>query len=263
MRSIMGIEIIDFYYFSGTGNTYLIVEKMAEVLREKGVTVNLFRMETFNPENIDISHTIGLGFPVAVQTTYRFIWDFIEDMPDGMGAEVFMVDTLAQFSGAIVGPLKKFLQGIGYKTIGAKEIIMPSNFLPKTIDEAKDEEIRKKGIQEAEKYAKEILDGRAVWKDQTIIADVFASICKGQFAWNMLAKEGKKFRVKEDVCKKCSLCVKLCPVGNIEMNEFPRFLQKCQQCMRCISFCPANAIYMINKKNVPYRAVKSGELLGT
>ena len=257
----MGIEIIDFYYFSGTGNTYLIVQKMAEVFREKGVTVNLFRMENSNPENIDVSHTIGLGFPVAVQTTYRFVWDFIEDMPEGAGAEVFMVDTLGGFSGAIVGPLKKFLQGIGYKPIGAKEIIMPSNFLPKTIDEAKDEEKRQKGIQEAEKFAKELMDGKAAWKDQTIFADLFASLCKGQFVWNIFAKEGDKFRIKEDACKKCGLCAKLCPVGNIEMNEFPRFLHKCQQCMRCISFCPVNAIYMLNKQSVPYKAVKSGELL--
>ncbi len=257
----MGIETIDFYYFSGTGNTYLVVKKMTEVFREKGITVNLFRIEDSNPEKIDLSHTIGFGFPVAVQSTYRFIWDFIEDMPEGMGTEVFMVDTLAGFSGAVVGPLKKFLKGIGYKPIGAREIIMPSNFLPKTIDETKDEGKRQKGIQEAESYAKEILEGKAVWKDQTIIADLFASLCKGQFVWNIFAKEGDKFRIKEDICKKCSLCVKLCPVGNIEMNEFPGFLHKCQQCMRCISFCPVNAIYMQGKTNAPYRAVKSEELL--
>lgn len=261
MRCPMGIEIIDFYYFSGTGNTYLVVKKMTEVFKEKGITVNLFRIEDSDPEKVNVNHTIGLGFPVAVQTTYRFIWDFIEDLPEGAGTEIFMVDTLAQFSGAIVGPLKKFLAGIGYKPIGAKEIIMPSNFLPKTIDEAKDEEKRQKGIQEAGNFAEEIIEGKSVWKDQTIIADLFASLCKGQFAWNMLAKEGDKFRIKEDACKKCSLCAKLCPVENIEMNEFPRFLHKCQQCMRCISFCPVNAIYMQGKTSTPYRGVKSGELL--
>lgn len=257
----MGIETIDFYYFSGTGNTYLIVRKMTEVFREKGIPVNLFRIEDSDPEKIDVNHTIGLGFPVAVQTTYRFIWDFIEDMPEGSETEVFMVDTLAAFSGAIVGPLKKFLQGIGYRPVGAKEIIMPSNFLPKAIDEAKDEEVRRKGISEAENYAKEILEGKAVWRDQTFLADIFASVCKGQLVWNIFAGEGKKFRVKEDICTKCGLCVKLCPTKNIQMDEFPRFLSKCQQCMRCISFCPVNAIYMQGKKNVPYRAVKSGELL--
>ena len=36
---------IDFYYFSRTGNTYLVVHKMREVWERQGLNVNLFPLE--------------------------------------------------------------------------------------------------------------------------------------------------------------------------------------------------------------------------
>ena len=36
---------IDFYYFSGTGNTMLVVRKMADIFQEEGYSVNLEMME--------------------------------------------------------------------------------------------------------------------------------------------------------------------------------------------------------------------------
>ena len=257
----MGFEVIDFYFFSGTGNTYRVVKKMVEVFQAQDIVVNLYRIEKQSAEKIDLSHTIGLAFPVAAQATYRFVWDFIEDLPDATGTKIFMVDTMAGMSGAIVGPLKKFLKSVGYDPIGSKEIIMPSNFLPKEIDQEKDELKIKKGLEEAEKYAKDLIEGKAVWRDQTFFADLFSSVVKGKFCWEFFAKEGEKFRVDEEKCTKCHLCEKLCPTGNIELNEYPRFYHRCQQCMRCISFCPTGALYIPKRKYQTYKAVKAGELL--
>ena len=45
----MGFEKIDFYFFSGTGNTLLVVKKMKEVFEEDGIKVNLYRLEKTNP----------------------------------------------------------------------------------------------------------------------------------------------------------------------------------------------------------------------
>lgn len=257
----MAVKPIDFYFFSGTGNTYLVVKEMADLFKEEGVEVNLFRIENVRPEDIDSSHTIGLGFPVAAQSTYKFIWDFLENLPDAQGTEIFMIDTLAQMSGGLVGPLKKYLEKRGYKTIGSMEIKMPGNWFPGKIDENKNREIISGGLKKAREYAKSLINGQAEWKSQSIFSDLISSISRSNFAWNFFANMGKKFRVDRDKCKQCNLCVKLCPIGNIEMNDYPEFLDKCQQCMRCISLCPTGAIYMEGKKSDIYRAVKAGELL--
>jgi len=74
-------DVIDFYYFSGTGNTLLVVQKMSDVFTEKGIQVNLHPMERSKPDNINLNHTIGLGFPIAELSTYNFVWNFIRGCP--------------------------------------------------------------------------------------------------------------------------------------------------------------------------------------
>ena len=45
----MVTDMIDFYYFSGTGNTLLVVEKMRDVFKKNGINVNLNRIEESKP----------------------------------------------------------------------------------------------------------------------------------------------------------------------------------------------------------------------
>ena len=71
-------DVIDFYYFSGTGNTLLVVKNMQETFQENGIQVNLHKIEESNPEDINLNHTIGLGFPIAELSTYNFVWKFIK-----------------------------------------------------------------------------------------------------------------------------------------------------------------------------------------
>lgn len=52
----------------------------------------------------------------------------------------------------------------------------------------------------------------------------------------------KKFTVS-DVCVSCGKCEKVCPLGNIRMeNGRPVWGEHCTHCMACISGCPAEAI---------------------
>lgn len=51
------------------------------------------------------------------------------------------------------------------------------------------------------------------------------------------------YKVDENRCIKCNLCVNNCPVNNIEIKEGKiRFNKKCEMCMRCSFYCPTNAI---------------------
>ena len=44
-------------------------------------------------------------------------------------------------------------------------------------------------------------------------------------------------------CDGCGICLKVCPVNNIKMNEGkPEWLHKCEQCVACMQWCPQRSI---------------------
>ena len=53
-----------------------------------------------------------------------------------------------------------------------------------------------------------------------------------------------------DSCNGCGICVKVCPVGNIKLeNTIPNFFHYCEWCMSCIHNCPKRAIHIKNEIN--------------
>ena len=55
------MRVIDFYYFSGTGNTFMVVSEMKRVFERYGFKVNLFRMEKADPCRIKLTHNDRFG----------------------------------------------------------------------------------------------------------------------------------------------------------------------------------------------------------
>lgn len=257
MRKIMLNNTIDFYYFTGTGNTLLAVREVARVLRENGKEVNLYHLETADPTSINPQHTIGLAFPVAAFSTYPFVWRFIYNLPQAKNCSIFMLDTMAGFSGGIVGPLGKVLRNKGYQTIGAAEFIMPSNL--GTIKSAAKNQCRiNKSMPKITQYAYDLLAGKTKWRRIPILSDLVRLISKSKYPWRSMSKW---IAIDTSQCIKCGLCAKLCPVKAIAMQDFPtKDNQRCEVCMRCISFCPANAV-LYKGTTKKYRAVAAEDLL--
>lgn len=248
---------IDIYYFSGTGNTLVVVNELCKTLRELGKNVNLYRMETADPRKINIKHTLGLAFPVAAFSTFPLVWEFVYNLPRGNGCEVFMLDTLGGFSGGLVGPMKKALLKNSYLPIGAKEIVMPSNFGKIELQE-KITQKTNKALEKARQYAENLVTGKTRWHRLPILGDLVGLLGKSKYPWRFM---GKKIRIETSKCSKCGLCAKLCPIQIIEMQDFPIKHDGCQVCMRCIAFCPAQAISFSNKFKKRYKAVSANTLL--
>ena len=249
------MKSLDLYYFSGTGNTILVVEKLIEVFLKNNIKVNAFKIENSKPGEVDTGKTIGLAFPVSMQSTLPFIWDFIKKLPDTTSStEIFMVDTLHAFSGAIVGPLKRVLIKKGYNPVGAKEIIMPNNFKNK-INPEKDKETIEKGLKNAEEYALSLINKNAEWENIPILPLIFYFLVSRRFLWNFVKKYGSKFRIDYSSCTRCGICSEICPVNNIKMPDFPEHKNKCQLCMKCVMFCPTEAIKIPFIKIKRYKSV--------
>ena len=259
-------DVIDFYYFSGTGNTLLVVKKMRDILTEKGVLVNLHKIENSKPEDVNLDHTLGLGFPIAELSTYNFVWKFIRALPEtDQNTEIFMVDTLAGFSGGIVGPVHEIAKKKGYKPIGAEEIVMPPNIFY-IQDEKTCQEKVQKGLEKAEKYALDIISGKSKWGRVPVLSDAvyYTSIAGLKVTESNLNQKLLRLEVNDEECHRCGICAKLCPVKNITLpeGEYPVHGFNCEYCLRCTSFCPRVAVSCpINYKGKTYRAVKAREFL--
>lgn len=257
----MKIKKVSFYYFSGTGNTLLVVKKMTEVFRELNVKVDLYNIVDVEPDQIDTATTVGIAFPVACLSTYRLVWEFLEKIPQGNGAEFFMVDTMAVLSGIVPTLVRQIITRKGYLPLGAKEIIMPHNINFESIKEEKNRLKTDKGLVEAKRFAHHLLYGVSGWKKVPLVPSLFRKLQMQERAWSYLTKKFA-FSVDNIKCIRCGICYRLCPVDNIEMEEYPEYLAKCQCCMRCISFCPTQAISMKNKgRFFPYKAVEHEEML--
>jgi ferredoxin len=260
---MMKSKQVQFFYFSGTGNTFLVVKEMQKVMEELGIEVQLQRIEESCPADVDTSKTIGLGFPVAILSTYPLVWDFIENLPVTSGTEIFMIDTLAGFSGGIIGPVRRKVKNRGYKTIGACEIVMPTNIFY-IQDEKSNRKKIEKGLRRADEYARELVEGKTTWGRVPLISDIIHLI--SMMAWKITA--GKlhqrylKFNPHTENCNRCGLCADLCPTGNIKMDSYPVSDSQCDYCLRCVSFCPTGSIpCFFNYKGKTYRAVKAKDLL--
>ncbi len=257
----MAFQTVNLYYFSGTGNTLLVVRKMKEILQLKGVPVTLHRIEVTDPSSVEASLPIGLAFPVAAQGTYPFVLDFIKNLPQGQGTPIFMVDTLTMFSGGVVGPVRKIVKAKGYRPIGAKEIRMPCYLYPSKTDPEKNKKAIARALVKAGKYARQLYDRKSRWRRVPFLSDLMSKISRSKRTWAMM-RRFCKLRIITEKCTKCGLCVRLCPVGNIEMREsYPLFKDKCVSCLRCVSFCPVQAISMAKNSKNPCLTVSAEELL--
>jgi NAD-dependent dihydropyrimidine dehydrogenase PreA subunit len=261
----MNLKTVDFYYFSGTGNTLLVVKKMRDTFEENGINVNLSKIEESNPDEINLKHTIGIAFPVAVLSTYPFVWDFLKSLPNANGTEIFMLDTLAGISGGIVGPLREIVKRKGYTPIGAKEIKMPPNIF--FIQEEETNKIKvEEGLIRAEEYANDIINGKAEWGRVPVLSDAINLFSRGALKLTGVNLHQKffLFDLDKEKCNKCGICVNLCPTKNIWINggKYPVHGLNCHYCLRCTSFCPKHAIpCKFNYKKKTYNAVKAKEFL--
>ena len=253
----MKFHAADIYWFSGTGNTLLVARTIADTLAKLEVDVRLRQIAGSETRDIDSDRALGIAVPVAMQGTFPFIWRFIKNLPATMGTPAFFVDTLLGYSGGILYPTKRILRAKGYSPIGAKEILMPSNvFLRQGMTEKKREKIGR-GLRKARRFAERLVEGKTVWIDIPGYSNLLSSISRSEGFWR-LSRNITPPRIDTSRCNGCGLCVKLCPVGNID--SAPCHKEHCEYCMRCFAFCPQEAVYFEHYKSAVYRAVEAFEL---
>lgn len=244
---------IELRYFTGTGNSYRIIDTCRTVFNQSGHTVTVSEINAEEKE-IAESGLLGFCFPVyafGIPRICRKYLASVRSFKNRQKAFVLITAGDSDESGFATAECEKILKRKNCDIVYTGVIQMPINW--KTSPEppyppAKDEalEIIKAGVGQAQVIAGEILNGvrkhhqfsyPARYTKWRFYKDYWL------FKYMGLQNLWRTFRVY-DSCNGCSICAKICPTGSIQMSgRKPAWTSTCEQCMRCVNFCPNESIY--------------------
>ena len=235
-------------YFSGTGNTKYCVEYA--VHRLGGGAVSAIENDGATAA-VQSSDEIVFAYPVYYSNVPKIVRDFIVSNAGlWRGKKIFVIATMGLFSGDGAGCSARLFKKYGAEILGGLHLKMPDcigdvKLLKKSLDE------NRKIIAEAEHKMDAAINSI---KGGTYPKDGLHFFCRiaGLFG-QRLYFGGKtkryytKIRTDESKCVKCGLCVSLCPMANIGMEDRIVYKDKCTMCYRCFSHCPKQAITILGK----------------
>ena len=252
---------VDYFVFTGTGNTLLVAKKIGGRLEEKGCDVEYHAIEKDMDIQIDDGVMVGLAFPIAFFSSYPIVLDFVSALPKGNGRKIFMSASMGGMGMGVEGKFRQMVKAKGYVPAGAELFIMPGNYNNAKIPFAQNKELVAAAMKKCDAFADSLIDGTAKWgRGIPIIPTVWKSLV---YSGRALRFFYRMFPIQIDIgkCVKCMHCLDNCPVRAIDKNAENLFIRidKCQSCQRCVAFCPEHAIVVQGKPAAQYRAVEFEE----
>ncbi len=246
-------------YFSGTGNSRYALEVF---LKEYDNSSLLFSIEDKNLiEHINNHDEIVFSYPVQYSAVPKYLTDFIHNNSEmWKGKKVFVIATMALFSGDGAGVLGRLLKQYGVQIIGGLHLQMP--------DSIADEKVLKRSLEKntqlVEKANQKVVKAVANMKKGKYPREGLGTLsCLAGFLSQRLwfgyrtRKYSDKLKVDAGKCIGCSKCVKICPTENIMMKDNKAMgRDKCTVCYRCVNACPKQAITLLGKSVVEQTSIE-------
>lgn len=236
---------VGIFYFSGTGNTEIVVNLLAKEFENKGSHTDTVKIEEVLKGEIHLEiekyDIIGLGYPIYALNAPRIVFDFIRALPVGdRKMFIFKCSGDPFLQGGATTMVRTRLTQKGYHVFYENLIVMPSNVLVQYDDNLK-KQLYNTAVEKTARMAEEILAGKVDLQENDIFSRLFTFFFSGL---EMMGAPffGKDLEVLQS-CDLCERCVRNCPTSTIfREGDTIRFGWNCIVCMRCIYSCPHMAI---------------------
>jgi len=245
-------------YFSGTGNTKFIAEKINHRLEKKGYQTNCASVELFPPEEVSFHDFLVFGFPVYGYDMPDFLKSYVKKTTLPSSNAVILYSTIGYNGGNALRRAADIFRGQGYLVVGSTQFSMPGNdglVISRKNSKAAREAVSTDfdNLEKLNNSTSDIAD-RIDQLSEGEITDREVRLPQKNLIYFLLTPLMKlifklfekifvdKFRADES-CINCGLCEKVCPTENIDLVDGEvLFKDNCYLCLRCIHQCPAEAI---------------------
>ena len=237
-------------YFSGTGNSKYATELFC---REYDDKTEILSIEDNNAvDKIDNEDFIVFSYPVQYSTVPKILRDFIiSNKGLWNGKKVFVIATMALFSGDGAGQLGKLLEKYGAECVGGLHLKMPDNICDEKVLKhsfEKNKLLIKKSEHKIKKSAELMKFGKPTKEGIGLFCRIVGFLGQRMFFGRKTRYYSDKLKT-DNKCIGCGLCVSLCPMENIKIeNNKAISYDKCTMCYRCINACPKQSITLLGNK---------------
>ena len=239
----------EIYYFTGTGNSYIVAKDIATRLKAKLIPIK----ETEFMDSIVLDGIItGIVFPAYYMHLPRIVERFLNKLDKIENKYLFIVVTVGGIAGEVISRCQRILASHSGFISAAFIIRMPANYiyaadsLPIFLQKRMFRKCSKK-VEEIVTYISSHKRGK-IESFNSIGTFLFSKYIEREFnAGQFLPNIDKNFWI-DSKCTFCGICSKICPVNNIMIaNKSITWNGNCEKCLACIQWCPVTAIQFSDK----------------
>lgn len=229
-------------YFSGTGNSKHIAQRIAEQLQDELIGIN-GKIKTNDTQPMNVNDRLVIVTPTYAWRIPLVVQEWIRKTAFIGTSGVWFVMSCGGEIGNAAKYNKQLCDEKKFSYMGTAQILMPENYIA-LFGTPSDDEAR--GIiAKAEPVLDEIIalikENKKFSLPRNNVYDKFMSGPVNKVFYPFCVK-AKAFRVSEE-CIGCGKCETLCPMNNISVvTSKPVWGKDCTHCMACISYCPTKAI---------------------
>lgn len=229
-------------YFSGTGNSRYIAQRIAVALGDELLSMN-DRIKAGDHSPTETDERLVIVTPTYAWRIPRIVRDHLAETDFPCGAQVWFVMTCGSEIGNAAGYNRTLCREKQLTYMGTAQIIMPENYIAmfNAPQAAEARQIVAGAEPDIDRVISAIAAKQAFAPPRNNLCDRFMSGPVNPVFYSFFVKANAF--TAGDTCTGCGQCARLCPTNNIAVqNGKPVWGGDCTHCMACICRCPVEAI---------------------